>query len=70
MKARAIMDRDVRIHSKDLIETLRKSIAELDDLEARRAATPDTCEMLVVELHELLDKLQSMLSEHAGKTSH
>jgi hypothetical protein len=69
MKVRAIMDRDVRIHSKELIETLRKRIAELDDLEARRAATPDTCEMLV-ELHELLDKLQTMLSERAGKTSH
>ena len=63
------MDRDVRIHSKELIETLRWRIAELDDLEARRAATPDTCEMLV-ELHELLDKLQTMLSERAGKTSH
>ena len=69
MKVRAIMDRDVRIHSKELIETLRKRIVELEDLEARRAATPDTCEMLV-ELHELLDKLQTMLSERAGRTSH
>ncbi len=69
MKLRAIMDRDVRIHSKELIETLRKRIVELDDLEARRAATPDTCEMLV-ELHELLDKLQMMLSEQAGRTVH
>ena len=68
-KVRAIMDRDVRIHSKDLIETLRKRIVELEDLEARGAATPDTCEMLV-ELHELLDKLQTMLSERAGRTSH
>jgi hypothetical protein len=69
MKVPAIMDRDVRIHSKELIETLRNRIAELDDLEARWAATPDTCEMLV-DLHELLDKLQTMLSERAGKTSH
>ena len=64
MKLRAIMDRDVRIHSKDLIETLRKRIVELEDLEARRAATPDTCEMLV-ELHELLDKLYTMMLERA-----
>ena len=69
MKLRAIMDRDVRIHSKDLIGTLRKRIVELEDLEARRAATPDTCEMLV-DLQELLDKLQTILSERAGKTSH
>ncbi len=69
MKVRAIMDRDVRIHSKELIETLRKRIAELEDLEARGAATPDTCEMLV-DLHDFLDELQAMLSERAGKTSH
>jgi len=39
MTVRAIMDRDVRIHSKELIETLRERIAELEDLEARGAAT-------------------------------
>ena len=60
---------DVEIPSQGLIETLRERIAELEDLEARGAATPDTCEMLV-ELHELLDKLQTMLSEKAGRTSH
>ncbi len=43
---------DVEIPSQGLIETLRERIAELEDLEARGAATPDTCEMLV-ELHEL-----------------
>ena len=59
---------DVEIPSQGLIETLRERIAELEDLEARGAATPDTCEMLV-ELHELLDKLQMMLSEQAGRTS-
>jgi hypothetical protein len=58
------MDRGVRIHSKDLIETLRKRIVELEDREARWAATPDTCEMLV-ELHELLDKLYTMMLERA-----
>ncbi len=60
---------DVEIPSQGLIETLRERIAELEDLEARGAATPDTCEMLV-ELHELLDKLQMMLSEQAGRTVH
>ena len=60
---------DIRIPSQGLIETLRERIAELEDLEARGAATPDTCEMLV-ELHELLDKLQTMLSEQAGWTLH
>ena len=60
---------DVEIPSQGLIETLRERIAELEDLEARGAATPDTCEMLV-ELHELLDKLQTMLSEQAGRTLH
>ena len=69
MKLRAIMDRDVRIHSKDLIETLRKHIAELEDLEARGAATPDSCEILV-DLQELLDNLHTMLSEQAGRTLH
>ena len=60
---------DVEIPSQGLIETLRERIAELEDLEARGAATPDTCEMLV-DLHELLDKLQTMLSEQAGRTLH
>ena len=64
-----MMDLDVKIHSVELIETLRERIAELEDLEARGAATPDTCEMLV-DLHELLDELYRMLSERAGKTSH
>ena len=60
---------DVEIPSQGLIETLRERIAELEDLEARGAATPDTCEMLV-DLHELLDKIYRMLSEQAGRTSH
>jgi len=60
---------DVEIPSQGLIETLRERIAELEDLEARGAATPDSCEILV-ELQELLDKLQTMLSEQAGRTLH
>jgi len=60
---------DVEIPSQGLIEILRERIAELEDLEARGAATPDSCEILV-ELQELLDKLQTMLSEQAGRTLH
>jgi len=60
---------DVEIPSQGLIETLRERIAELEDIEARGAATPDSCEILV-ELQELLDKLQTMLSEQAGRTLH
>ena len=46
---------DVEIPSQGLIETLRERIAELEDLEARGAATLDSCEILV-DLRELLDK--------------
>jgi hypothetical protein len=60
---------DVEIPSQGLIEILRERIAELEDLEARGAATPDTCEMLV-DLHELLDEIYRMLSEQAGRTLH
>jgi hypothetical protein len=65
-----MMDLDEKIHSVEIIETLRECIAELEDLEARGAATLDSCEMLV-DLHELLDELyRMMLSERAGKTPH
>ena len=37
-------------------------LTELEHLEATGAATPDNCEMLV-ELHELLDKLYTMMLE-------
>jgi hypothetical protein len=50
--------------SKAFIETLRRWLTELEHLEATGAATPDTCEMLV-ELHELLDKLYTMVLERA-----
>ena len=42
--------------SRAFIETIRGWLIDLDHLEATGAATPDTCEVLV-ELHELLDKL-------------
>ncbi len=61
------MDLDVKIPSKDLIETLREHIASLESLEASGVATPDTCEMLV-DLHELLDKLYAMVLGHPRKT--
>jgi hypothetical protein len=65
-----MMDLDANIHSGELFETLRGRIAELEELEARGAATPDSCEMLV-DLHDLLDELYRMMfSERAGKTSH
>jgi hypothetical protein len=45
----------------------RNQIVELESLEATGVATPETCEMLV-DLHNLLDKLYAMLLGHAGKT--
>jgi hypothetical protein len=59
---------DVRmIRSKGFMETLRGWLAELEYLESTGAATPNTCETLV-DLRELLDKLDKMLLEHARKT--
>ncbi|MGO9233037.1 MAG: hypothetical protein ACLP4V_02690 [Methylocella sp.] len=63
------MDIDIRIASKGIIETLRDRIAELEELEATGAATPDTREELV-DLHAFLDKLYMISIEHASKTSH
>jgi hypothetical protein len=63
----AMMDLEVKIPSKKIIETLRERIAELEDLEATGAATPDTCEMLA-DLHVLLDKLYTISKERARKT--
>ena len=52
---------------KALSKLLADRIAELESLQATGVATPDTCEMLV-DLHNLLDKLYAMLLEHARKT--
>jgi hypothetical protein len=62
-------DLDVKTTSKGFIETLREQLAELEDLEAAGTATPSTCEMLV-DLHDLLDKLDTMLLEGARKILH
>ena len=53
--------------SKAFVETLRRWLTELEHLEATGVATPDSCEMLV-ELHELLDKLYTMMLERARQT--
>ena len=62
-----MMELDVRVPSKAFIETLRGWLTDLEYLEATGAATPDSCEMLV-ELHELLDKLYTMMLERARQT--
>jgi hypothetical protein len=57
------MEFDVRAApSNAFVETLRRWLTELEHLKATGAATPDSCEMLV-ELHELLDKLYTMMLE-------
>jgi hypothetical protein len=61
------MDLDAKIHSKGIIESLSDQIAELESLESASAANFDTCEMLV-DLHNLLDKLYAMMLGNARKT--
>ena len=61
------MNLDVKISSKGIIETLRAQIAELESLEASGVANADTCEMLV-DFHDLLDKLYLILMEYSRKT--
>ncbi len=61
------MDFDAKIPSKGIIETLRDQIAELESLEATGVANFDTCQMLV-DLHNLSDKLYSMMLGNARKT--
>ena len=61
------MDLDVKIPSKTIMETLRRQIAELEGLEATGVATPDTCEMLI-DLYNLMDRLDAMLLEHPRET--
>ena len=59
------MELDVRAApSNAFVETLRRWLTELERLEATGAATPDSSEMLV-ELHELLDKVYTMMLERA-----
>jgi hypothetical protein len=61
-----MMDNDIRFAPKGIIETLSDRIAELEELEAIGAATPDTCEELA-DLHEFLDNLHAISLEHARK---
>jgi hypothetical protein len=51
----------------DLVDILRDRLAELEDLEATGAGTPDTCEVLVAVCW-LLAALDRKL--HAGTTLH
>jgi hypothetical protein len=62
-----IMGLDAKTSSKGIIETLRDQIAELESLEVTGIANFDTCEMLV-DLHNLLDKIYAMLLGKARKT--
>jgi hypothetical protein len=64
---RGALEESVAAPSKALVETLRRWLTELEHLEATGAATLDSCEMLV-ELHELLDKLYTMMLERARQT--
>ena len=61
------MNLDVKISSKGIIETIRDHIAELENRETSGVANADTCEMLV-DLHDLLDKIYSILMEYSRKT--
>jgi hypothetical protein len=64
-----IIDLDVGMPSKRIIETLRERIAELEELEATGEATSDTCEILD-NLHELLDRLYTMYLDHVCNRLH
>jgi hypothetical protein len=56
------MDHDAKIPSKGIIETLRD-----ESLEATGMVNFDTCQMLV-DLHNLSDKLYAMMLGNAQKT--
>lgn len=64
-----MMDLDVKNSSKRFTEMLRERIAELENLEAAGLATADTCEMLV-DLHEMLNRLDELLLRRASRTLH
>ncbi|HTV32317.1 MAG TPA: hypothetical protein VME69_04335 [Methylocella sp.] len=61
------MNLDENIPTGRVIAMLRRWIAELEDLEAKGAATPDTGRMLV-DLYQLLDKLDVMMLKRARDT--
>jgi hypothetical protein len=63
----AMMDNDIRIAPKGIIETLCDRIAELEELVAIGSATPDTREELV-DLQRFLRKLYMISLEYARTT--
>ena len=65
----ATMDLYISVASKGIIETLRERLAELEQLEASGASTPDTHEELA-DIHEFLGRLYTMSLEHASTTLH
>jgi hypothetical protein len=66
---RAMMDIDIRITPKGIIETLCDRIAELEGLETIGSATPDTREELA-DLHEFLDNLHAISIEDFRRALH
>ena len=63
-----MMDSDIRVASKGIIETLRERLAELEQ-ENRWGSIPDAHEELVA-IHEFLDRLYTMSLGYASKTLH
>ena len=61
---KALMDSDIMVVSKGIIEILRERLAELEHL-----ASADTHEELV-DIHEFLDRLYTIRLEHASKALH
>ena len=55
------------IATQKITTLLREWIAQLEDLEAKGEATLDSCKMLI-DLQQLLDKLDAMSLKRAGKT--
>ena len=62
-----LINRDENIATLKITALLREWIAELETLEAKSEATLETFNMLI-DLHELLEKLNEMLLKRARKT--
>lgn len=62
-----LINRDENIATLKITALLRTWIAELENLEAKGEATLESCNMLV-DLHQLLEKLNEMLLKRAGVT--
>jgi Asp-tRNA(Asn)/Glu-tRNA(Gln) amidotransferase C subunit len=68
-RAERMMNSNISVAPKGIIETLRERVAELEHLEATGASTADTHEELV-DIHEFLDRLYTLSMEHSRKTLH